>query len=224
MLGEEDACIVDPGNSIGHMLLHQTMTESVHSEVQIDQMLLLVPDRALADDLFNCYILSVQSLFPFLHILSFSTRYESIWRPEGSFFDGMEDKAIFHATLNITFALGGLVSHEVEKRNRNRFSDSFYQRARVLVPLDTIDTPSLEVVQLLLLTEYYLYTTKYAERCWVVIGIAMRLAQAIGLNCSPATPSVVTQYEAEMRSRTWHICLTMESYLSFPSSHTALTC
>lgn len=179
--------------------------------IETDTTAMVIPRRAVADDLLECYERYYFHLFPILHMPAFRQRYARLWEPRGgSEHENLASEATFHATLNIVFALGCLNNSKVEPPLKLRTSDSFYRRARVILPLDALDVPSLEVVQYLLLTTNYLTYTKYSSRCWNTMGVAIRIAQMLRLHMDIESSS--NQLKREMGRRVWYHCVTLERY------------
>ncbi len=180
--------------------------------VETDISAMVVPKRAIADDLFECYEKFVCPVFPILHMPTFRKIYERLWVPSRQgHFETLATEATFYATLNIVFALGCLANSKVEPRLKLRTADSFYRRARALLPLDTLDVPTLEVVQCFLLTTTYLSYTKYSNRCCNTLAVATRVAQTLGLHMDVEASSG-NQLKREMSRRTWHHCLMLERF------------
>ncbi|GKT84676.1 hypothetical protein Ct61P_02526 [Colletotrichum tofieldiae] len=66
-----------------------------------------------------------------------------------------------------------------------------------------MDYGSIQLVQALILTAQYLQTLSLSNKCWVVVGMAIRVAQGIALHLDVAGES---QAQREERRRTWHPC------------------
>ncbi len=181
--------------------------------IETDTSSMVVPKRAIADDLLDCYETFIYPLFPVLHMPTFRKSYERLWEPqrEGNF-ETLAAEVTFYATLNAVFALGCLNNSKVEPRLKLRTADNFYRRTRALLPLDALDIPRLGVVQCLLLTTHYLSFTKYSNRCCNTLAVAIRIAQTLGLH--KAIEPSGSQLTREMNKRVWHHCLTLERCVS----------
>ena len=180
--------------------------------VETDTSAMVVPSRSIADDLVECYERFVYPLFPILHMPTFREDYQYLWgRQSEEHFRSLAAEATFHATLNIVFALGCINSSQIEPPLKLGRSKSYYHRARVLLPLDSLDTPSLGIVQYLLLSSTYLTFTAYTNRCKNTLAVAIQVAQTLGLHRDIGSSSN-SQLEREMNRRTWHHCLTLERY------------
>ncbi|VTT58333.1 unnamed protein product [Fusarium fujikuroi] len=170
----------------------------------------VLPSREVADDFIECYERLVYPMFPVLHMPSFKARYLRVWESPSN------DQALdttFAASLNIVFALGCLNSSNTEPSLILSTAETFYERSRSILPLDSLDRPSIEVVQYLLLTGNYLSFTKYSHRYCNTLAMAIQVAQTIDLH--RADHDTTSQLQREMGRRVWHLCLTMQRYLFF---------
>lgn len=177
----------------------------------------LYPSRPLADDFISCFWEFVHPLFPVLHKSSFMHRYHLFWTEQAEHHlpkdpSSLNDHSIFTSTLNIMFSLGCQFSAMVPPERCMPLAQDFYQRARRLYNYELIDSMSIPLVQMLLLTGVYLQSAQNANRCWNIIGLAIRVAQGMGLHVERARPRQ-TQLDREMRRRIWHCCLVLDRYV-----------
>lgn len=174
------------------------------------------PLRHAADDYLHCYWEFIHPVFPVLHRPSFMRRFEALSSESRAPNSGSKqnefDHIVFTSTLNLVFALGCQFSDLVREPNRAQVAEEFYQRARKLFIYDILDSASITLVQMLLLTAVYLQSTSHANRCWNVVGLAIRAAQSIGLDSEPPTRTPRDQLTRELRRRLWHTCVTMDRY------------
>ncbi|KAF5971920.1 hypothetical protein FBULB1_8970 [Fusarium bulbicola] len=171
-----------------------------------------LPDRQLADTLLGCFWDFIHPIFPILHRPSFSTMYDDLWKQNISPAHRekqTKDDVVFHAILNMALALGCQRSDQISSEQRHKISDSFYRRPYRLVSIETLDFSSLQIVQLLLLRAIYLHCTTYANRCWNMVGVALRVAQGLGLHLEQTALSK-NQLQREMRRRVWHNCFALD--------------
>lgn len=186
-----------------------------HPEVvrEKDESAAVYPRRRNADDYLQCYWEFIHPIFPVLHKPSLLAKYEELWRPENDacfFSDTSEvDNALFSSTLNLIFALGCQLSTLVPSRKKASMADEFYQRSRKLFVFEILDSTSLRLVQWLLLQGVYLQSSRYATRCWNVVGLAIRVAQSLGLHLNIERKGE-TQLMREMRRRVWYSCLALD--------------
>ncbi|EXL65366.1 hypothetical protein FOPG_18402 [Fusarium oxysporum f. sp. conglutinans race 2 54008] len=187
-------------------------TEVQSPSLAHDVDLVSLPDRQLADTLFRCFWDFIHPVFPILHRPSIATMYGHLWEqsmPLTYRYKQTNDDVVFHAILNMVLALGCQRSDQIPSAQRNQFSDSFYRRSYRLVSIETLDFSSLQIVQLLLLRAIYLHYTTYADRCWNMVGVALRVAQGLGLHLEQ-TASSKNQLKREMRRRVWHNCVALD--------------
>lgn len=175
---------------------------------------MMLPRRHVADDLLHSFFTFAHDFLPIFHKPAFQRQYEILWvsnapaRPNGPH-DNLED-GIFLSTLNVCFALGSLFSELVADEDREPTGDEYYQRSRALTNFDICDYSSLSTVRLQLATGLYLQTTAHASRCWNVVGMAVRLAQNLGLHKGPSGHSQSESVEDEMKRRVWYSCVVMD--------------
>ncbi|KAG8354017.1 hypothetical protein FVEN_g8234 [Fusarium venenatum] len=170
------------------------------------------PPDHLAPTLLRTFYDSIHPVFPLLHWPSFITMYNSLWRPNMTLDDchhQTRDDLVFHAIFNMVLAIGCQRSKYALLPRRTQYADSFYKRSHRLISIETLDFASLEIVQLFLLRGIYLHYTSYANRCWNMVGVALRVAQSLGLNFERAESSK-SQVEREMRRRAWHSCIALD--------------
>lgn len=175
----------------------------------------VLPRRRNADDFLACYWEFTHPLFPVLHKPSFLKQYQALWtndqEPEVRDLDSLGlEELIFTATLNLVFALGCMFSNLVAPAQKNSMSDEFYQKSRHLLLFEVLDSTSLSLVQMMCLTGVYLQSTQHANRCWNSVGLAIRVAQSLGLHLNEVAGKKIPQLEREMRRRVWHTCVNLD--------------
>ncbi|QSZ28565.1 hypothetical protein DSL72_003063 [Monilinia vaccinii-corymbosi] len=175
----------------------------------------ILPQRQQADEFLHCYWEFVHPVFPLLDLQSFNASYEKLWLSSpGKCLDGDElSETIFHATLNLVFALGCQYSSEVPPHRKSSYADDLYQRSRRLLNFEILDALHLSLVQLFLLTGVYLQSTEHANRCWNVVGLAVRTAQGLGLNTENHSHRN-SQLSIEIRRRVWYSCILLDRLLA----------
>jgi hypothetical protein len=172
------------------------------------------PPDHLVPAILRSFFEFIHPVFPLLHWPSFTTMYNRLRRPNMATEHGSNrtrDDTVFHAILNMVLALGCQRSKDISPCQRNQFANSFYEQSHRLISIETLDFSSLEIVQLLLLRGIYLHYTTYADRCWNMIGVSLRVAQSLGLHLEQ-TDSSRSQLNREMRRRVWHTCITLDWY------------
>lgn len=192
----------------------RTVVPSPEMIRESDESAAVYPRRARAEDFLHCFWEFIHPVFPVIHKTSFVAKCDQIWLPEDSQqrhngITEVED-VIFSSTLNLVFALGCQFSRLIPPSNKASVADDFYQRSRHLFIFDVLDSTSVSVVQMLLLTGIYLQSTRYASRCWNVVGLAIRVAQSLGLHLDHTDRRPETQLDREMRRRIWHTCVVLD--------------
>jgi L-cystine uptake protein TcyP (sodium:dicarboxylate symporter family) len=75
-----------------------------------------------------------------------------------------------------------------------------------------MDHGSTQLLQALILMAQYLQTLNLSNRCWVVVGMAIRVAQGFALHLDVEGES---QAQREERRRTWYSCVLLDRYVRF---------
>ncbi|CEP11903.1 hypothetical protein [Parasitella parasitica] len=192
---------------------------------------IVLPPRKIADGLLDSYWVYVHTLYPFLHKPSFMKTYSLLWDQTPSaaaaaattttngdtimdvpydLYDS-ENEPLFQCTLNLVFALGCQLSPDTNENEREVASDVFFQRSKKLLHFDILEAGSIKVVQALLLMGQYLQCTKLPGRCWIVVGLAIRVAQGIGLHLERKSEN---QLDRELRRRLWGGCIVLDRVIS----------
>ena len=173
------------------------------------------PARKKADDFLHCFWEFIHPVFPVIHKTSFVAEYEKLWSSEdtGQQADADTDveEVVFTSNLNLIFALGCQFSKRIPAAQKRSAANEFYQRSRHLFLFDILDSKSISLVQMLLLTGIYLQSTPHANRCWNSIGLAIRVAQSQGLHLDYTGQRSETQLACQMRRRVWHTCVILDA-------------
>lgn len=168
---------------------------------------LVLPPRQVADTFLHNYWDLFHPINPILHRPTFDAVYSQLWQPKETG-DSAQD-VVFYSTLNIVLALGCQSSQNLAESDRESFASELYLRSVRLISLDSLDTSSLQIVQFLVLRGFCLFYTPYADRCWMTVGSALRVAQGLGIHFeSPA--AVSSQLDREMHRRVWHNCVLLD--------------
>ena len=99
----------------------------------------------------------------------------------------------------------------------------YYERARTALQIDLFAEGSLVLVQGLAIMAIYLQRRNKPNAGYICLGLAIRMAMALGLHVS--TPdgdeAKLTVLESEMRSRIWWVLVTLEAgmCMTFGRSH-----
>jgi len=178
----------------------------------------VLPPRSIADHLVDCYWIWVHSLYPFLHRPTFMRTYQQLFEYsasneesiQNSLPEGKPPGRMFRCILNLVFAFGCQFSSSISSARRDSSSDVFFKRSRLLLHVDILGSGSIYLVQALLLMGQYLQSTKSPNRCWNVVGLAIRVAQGLGLHLDSTSQNRKSIVEREVWRRVWHGCILMD--------------
>lgn len=198
----------------------QTAVNTAHNDTPIgllpldvslgkNENLAVLPLRRSADDFLHCFWEFVHPLFPLLHKTTFTEQYEKLWLPDSPPMSN-EAEVLFMSNLNLIFALGCQFSNRVPPTEKVSAASEFYKKSRHVLLYDILGSTSMPVVQWLLLSGVYLQSTSRASHCWNSIGLAIRLAQGLGLHVEHSEGKSESQLNREMRRRIWHTCLVLD--------------
>ncbi|KAL4899124.1 fungal-specific transcription factor domain-containing protein [Aspergillus multicolor] len=181
-----------------------------YTEISLD----MLPPRALADHLVDCYFSKIHILYPFVHKVAFLSLYQRIWMlgDNGStsmniglgLGDSVVRRRTFYYGLNIIFAHGCQFS-ETMGAERQTTSEAFFRLSKPALDVDYLEHGDLALVQVLLLSSHYLQGSQTPNRCWHAIGSACRLAQGLGLHTNTGD-EYRSFAQNQMRRRVWHGC------------------
>jgi hypothetical protein len=166
----------------------------------------VLPSRTTADSLLDTYWTEVHTLYPLLHRPSFNQEYRKVWL--GEILTGEEQT--FHCMLNTIFALGCQLNNKMKPEQKETNANVYFQRAIGLLRLDFLGPGSFHLVQALLLMGQYLQSTNTPHRCWVLVGLAIRIAQDLGLDLPQSSQCLEIQRDQEIARRIWHGCVMMD--------------
>lgn len=193
---------------------------------QINPAFLVLPPRRMADNFVESYFGIVHPLYPILHQPTFMRSYQALWHVDASRTTKIEpepiESTLFWSTMNLVFALGCQFSNSVDPSNRSSLAADFYERSQRISYTEYIDTSSIDEVQALLLTTVYLQSTHQASRCWNVLGLAIRAAQALGMHLEQAYQVCTSQYEREVGRRIWYNCVILDKMQSMTFGRPAM--
>lgn len=168
--------------------------------------LLALPSREAANQMMHVYWTEVHILYPFLLRPRFMESYEEIWT--GRTKD--VTRSATYCILNLAFALTCQVTKRHAPAEKSSAAEVFVRRATHLLEANVLRRASLELIQALLLLGQYLQSTEWPHRCWVVVGLAIRVSQSLNLHIPSTTAGIPQQAERELARRLWHGCIFMD--------------
>jgi len=175
-------------------------------ESRVNDVDYVLPSRKTADNLADIYFRLVHPLYPFLDRQKFDDAYQSIWSGSPTSLD----ERMLMCTVNVMFALACQLSESIKSEQREASAKVFFKRAQDLLNLDLWDVGSTELIQCLLLMGQYLQSTNSPHQCWMIIGLAVRVAQGLGLHLPKTSFDIQGSRERELTRRIWHGCILMD--------------
>ncbi|CAN9174537.1 unnamed protein product [Alternaria alternata] len=164
------------------------------------------PDPDVAERLFNCYLMTVHPFFP-LATQTFADqfhKYLNVLRHSGA----CQVPPKWRVLMNLLLAIGAKYSHLVvaEWRGDDRDHLMYMTRAVHLLGLKNtgmiISAPDLQLVQATGALAFYFLAIGHVSRAWIMIGVSIRLALALGLHLRNEDPGA-EESKKESLVRTW---------------------
>ncbi|KAJ4169051.1 hypothetical protein NW754_010983 [Fusarium falciforme] len=200
------ATSAEPGRTIS-MAQPQLATSSSDQLAHVDAVL---PPRRRADHLFDVYWRCIDPLYPFLDRDQMDLMYQRLWAGENL----GEDTKMFICLLNVVFSLSCNLNPRMEPEERGTNAAVFYRRSQELLDFSDLQNRSVLTVQCFLLSGQYLQSTNKSQQCWMSIGLAIRVAQSIGLDLVATSTEAPTTTIRETMRKVWHGCILMDRTLS----------
>ncbi|EXJ80121.1 hypothetical protein A1O1_08263 [Capronia coronata CBS 617.96] len=169
---------------------------------------IILPARSKADQLLGIYWDSVYPLYPFVDQQETLFKYRALW-------DGhqqTEGDRLFVCLLNVIFALSCQLNGAIEAERREASARVYFQRAKAL--LDLWSSGSFQCVQVHLLLTQFFQSTNEPQQCWMMVGVAVRTAQSLGLHLPETTKQVSSPRRRELMRKIWHGCILMDRVTS----------
>ncbi|EFR01552.1 fungal specific transcription factor domain-containing protein [Nannizzia gypsea CBS 118893] len=175
---------------------------------------LTMPPRKVADRLLAVYLTREYVNLPIFHLPVFRAQYTKIYTSEKA----RDDKAIHHALLNVTFALGSIATDP-----NNHFDASMYFiRAQRLLRLGSLGTDSLATIQAHILVSQYLIAINNFRAAWKSIGLAIRIAETLRLHLAAGSQHYEDRVDRELARRLWHSCILLERTIALSLGSTTI--
>lgn len=176
-----------------------------------------LPSKAVADDLIDCYLQTIESVYRILHVPSFRRDYEALWTSTA------EPNPAFLIQLKLVLAIGATM-HD------NRFSLRTSAIRWVYEAQTWVSEPrfksmlGIQYVQVYLLLLLARETADVAcELIWISVGTLYRVAIQMGLHRDPSLLPHGTTLMAEMRRRLWNTILEISLQSSLTAGGPPLT-
>ncbi|KAF9116511.1 hypothetical protein BGX27_001805 [Mortierella sp. AM989] len=205
--------LLQRNDMLGSGLLTMPMRMKEHrdwlfqKEATISQMEsgMTMPPRDLAEHLIELYFIYVHPNMPVVHKPSFMRQYRNpdpLKRPP-------------RVLMNAMFAIASRFSDhpEIVGSDPEGFGDEYFDRAKRLIDFE-YELPRQSSIQaLLLMVTYRFASAKSGGRVWVMLGMAIRMAQDLGMHRNAARWHL-PPLETEVRKRLWWACYIMDRWVS----------
>ncbi|KAJ5579989.1 sorbicillinoid biosynthetic cluster transcription factor 2 [Penicillium hispanicum] len=177
-----------------------------------------LPARDRADKLIDIYWQYIDPVESILDRKRFQLRYEALYSvsPACSSLRADFDNEVWLGILNVVFALAVQRLESIPFHKRDEEANGYFQRAWALLPLESIlwKPGSLELVQLLMLTNRYLHCTSNQQKTWMTAGLAIRIAQ--NMCCHLSGPSAKDSSEDKrLKRKVWASCVGLDRCVSW---------
>ncbi|RVD90090.1 uncharacterized protein DFL_001068 [Arthrobotrys flagrans] len=168
-----------------------------------------IPERKIADTLLDAFFSTVQLAFPIVFRPKFIKEYEAYMDHH------IEPQPIrsWLASLNTIMAIGSFYSELAEASWKGEPNDHlvYLGRAKRLFFCSEVlfNNPDERQVQALGLLGIYLLATKQVNRCWNVVGLAIRNSYSLGLHLS-SDLTRLNRVQQEIRYRKFYTLMSLE--------------
>lgn len=176
---------------------------------ELSDMQYVIPPRKVADDLLDLYWDYVDSAYPWLDRPSIENAYEGLWTKDSE--QSMNERAL-HCILNLMFATACVAFQGQPPLSRYQSSIVFFDRAQELMSYELKDLYNFEIIQMLLLTAVYLQHQKSPQKSFRSIGMAIHIAQELGLHIPETTEAMHDPRERDLARRVWNGCVILDRY------------
>ncbi|KIW36700.1 hypothetical protein, variant 3 [Exophiala oligosperma] len=160
-----------------------------------------MPQAETAQFLFYTYLQHAQSTFPIIGKSTFTSQFHRFLSNPFQ-----RPPHLWLAIINTIFAIAARYATLVRADGNRNIEDHlvYFNWARYLaINSETLfDFPDLQLIQVFGLMSFYFLCTSQINRAWVLIGIAMSHATALGLNLRNDSTQLKDQLK-EIRYRVW---------------------
>lgn len=116
-----------------------------------------------------------------------------------------------HCLANLFFALA---ERSKLREAQGSAGADYFERAKRLLHLDVFGDVSFRAIQALVLCAQYLQSTEKPRQCWVIVGVAIRAAQSVGLHMAEAVENIQPARDRCLASVVWSCLATLDRTLS----------
>lgn len=170
-----------------------------------------MPPKAQCDHFLNCYFRGCHPLVPLVHVPTFWQRYSAFWEASEAEFQ-QPGATLSFTTLMLALMYQGAYSDASRKQvqtdpNRNQLHDrASYLRNLTVKALRWSNfsrTPTLDTLRAYLIAQSTTAREEEPLSNVAFVGMALRIANMLGLHRDPCHFPSISLVEAEERRRTW---------------------
>ncbi|XP_014555881.1 hypothetical protein COCVIDRAFT_38446 [Bipolaris victoriae FI3] len=176
-----------------------------------------MPEPGVAENLFNCYLETVHSTFPLMPV-----NFEGQFR---RYIQSAKQKRQYEIppkwriTMNLLFAIGAKYSQLIgapwrgDERDHLIYMTRAVHLLRLGDPIVFIAAPTMDRVQATGALAFYFLAIGHVSRAWIMIGVSIRLALALGLHLRNEN-TALEDSKKEPLVRTWWCLHAIECLVS----------
>ncbi|KAK0118439.1 hypothetical protein ONS95_012724 [Cadophora gregata] len=169
-----------------------------------------IPDKESTQPAIDSYFENVHPIYPIVDEAAFRAFWDQLHQSCDQEFDYIQ-----HSRLYLILAIGE-ISRNVSDRDAQeaeQISRNHYQQCWFWLQ-ECIATPTVNTVQILLLhTIFYMHCSK-GGYAWVLCGLAIRIAQSIGLHRRSPEDFDLSKIDVHLRSQLWWVAYRLDGFLS----------
>ncbi|KAF2822877.1 hypothetical protein CC86DRAFT_396455 [Ophiobolus disseminans] len=175
------------------------------------------PGPDLAERLFRCYYETVHPSFPLVPDIFEAEFYK--WLQARKNDGSLPVSHMWRAQLNLIFAIGAKYSHLIGADWQGDDRDHLFYMNRATHLLNFKDTamiiscPDIKLVQATGSLAFYFLVIGHVSRAWIMIGVSIRLALALGLHLRNEDPTA-SESRKETLIHTWWSIHSIECLVS----------
>lgn len=160
-----------------------------------------MPQLMIATALLDRYFVAVHPIWPFLIEQRTRDQFERI------FISHQDTDPAQLAHFNLIFALGCLLSSEdLPVPDIQEVGEQFYFRALGFIIAHAFNACNVDMLQMLLLLAQYQQGTLRSNECWLMVGQAINIALALGIQKDSSSLSKLSRADIELQKRLWWGC------------------
>ncbi|KAF5667674.1 C6 transcription factor [Fusarium denticulatum] len=189
-----------------------------------------MPSLEDCQEYFETYFSTIHIAYPFIPKSIFMHRFQCLR-------GGTDDGHVTKAWLALFYSVLALGMHhrrtlDLASKGSKASSSShetLFRRALALTDLHNLEASTVQVSALLARC-FYLLATSQTDRCWVSLGVAVRLAQSLGMHVSHVESQpkqwgygLAGHAQAEVRSRNWFCLFVLDQLLALQLGRPSMT-